>query len=155
MTCLTLTHPLAFQLGVTLNGTNTESLCFQHSLTHPESAVLLHFSPANLKSNCTRPPNTSTLPPFTELKLAFDRSTPSSPAAQNQSHTHHTAKCLLPRFRKVVALSTIPDGKENERRRELKTVTWMRLRWAERTARWRRFVCERIYDGHLQENIPV
>lgn len=33
---------------ILLNGTNTKSLCFQHT----ESAVLLHFSPANLKPNC-------------------------------------------------------------------------------------------------------
>lgn len=52
----------------------------------------------------------------------------------------HTARpsmtvCLLPRFRKVVALSTSPDGKENEWRRKLKKKKpWMHiqnkeLRW--------------------------
>lgn len=40
-------------------------------------------------------------------------------------HTHSTTKCLLPRFRKEAALSTIPDGKENEWRGKLKTMTWM------------------------------
>ncbi len=53
-------------------------------------------------------------------------------------HTHSTTKCLLPRFRKVVALSTIPDGKENEWRRKLKMLTWMQLenmRWMRRTER--------------------
>lgn len=53
-------------------------------------------------------------------------------------HTHSiTTKCLLPRFRKVVALSTIPNGKENEWKRKLKKkwMTWMQLkniRWMER-----------------------
>lgn len=39
-------------------------------------------------------------------------------------HTHSTVR-LLPRFRKVVALSTNPDGKENEWRRKLKEMTWI------------------------------
>lgn len=62
-------------------------------------------------------------------------------AASNPlGHTH--SKCLLPRFRKVVALSTIPDGKQNERRRKLKTMTWH--------ATWR------IWDdGEDRENIQT
>lgn len=46
-------------------------------------------------------------------------------------HTHSTTKhdsMLLPRCRKVVALSKMPDGKENEWRGKLKKMTRMQLK---------------------------
>lgn len=65
------------------------------------------------------------------------RSRGNRPLATRRGHTHTTTKCLLPRFRKVVARSTIPDGKENERRRKLKTMQWDE--W--RTGQWLKEGC--------------
>lgn len=63
-----------------------------------------------LQNQCK--PQAVNTPPTCQGQVGAEEEVPTT--SNLPVHTHSTSNGLLPRFRKVVARSTIPDGQENE-----------------------------------------